>query len=245
MTLSLICSRILVIVILTTYSLQAFGDIIENIEDLEPKPKKEKKEKKDSISDERPKELDQATPDELPKDLKKLEQEAEKTKPKKKPAKKERASQKKKTSSNSSKEPVLFKGDGPTTYARQDGIITLQENVMITQGDLRMQSDRAKVTLSDDDSSKENVRKVEISGRVKMTKLDPDPKERVVAHGDRAIFLNSEQKVRLIGNARLYRGGDLMKGNQIVYELDTGLVIVDKAQGVVQPSEDPQEARNP
>ena len=59
----------------------------------------------------------------------------------------------------------------------------------------------------------------------------------MVAHGDKAVFYNAQQKVKLIGNARLYRGGDLMKGSKITYDIQTGMVIVDKAQGVVQPEE--------
>ena len=215
----------------------ASADIIENIEDLEPKPKPKRPEPQD---DEMPPQPGEANSDEIPAELQELEKKAkaQQAETVKEPQPEPKAQQARPATRSDPKEPVLFKGDGPTVYSRKQGVITLQKNVLITQGQLRMQSDKAKVTFYSEDASKEDVDNVEITGRVKMTKLDPDPKERVVAHGDRAVFYNSEQKVRLIGNARLYRGGDLMKGKQIVYELDTGLVIVDQAQGVVQPSDE-------
>ena len=197
------------------------ADIIENIEDLEPKKKAKKAPPK------KPTPLPKTNP-----------------RPEDGPASTTDTKSNEPTSNSSeakadSKAPIKLKGDGQSTYSRKKGIMTLKDNVVITQGNLRLQSDEAVVTFykikSKDDG--DEVKKVEITGHVKVSKYDPDPAERMTAHGDRAIFLNKTQKVRLIGNARLYRGGDLMKGRQITYDIQTGMVLVDQAQGVVQPKE--------
>lgn len=203
------------------------SDIIENLEDLEPKKKIEKKKEKP-----RPKKDEGISPtDERPPDI----TISSPVTPKSKSSDKKKGDDKKKK--DQSKLPVKFKGDGQTTYSREAGVITLQENVVITQGDLRLQSDKARVKFLKNANSKEEVDEVLITGQVKVSKFDPNPMDRIVAHGDKAVFYNSEQKIRLIGNARLYRGGDLMKGKQIIYEIETGIVLVDQAKGIVQPEE--------
>jgi lipopolysaccharide transport protein LptA len=74
-----------------------------------------------------------------------------------------------------------------------------------------------------------------VSGKVNLTRLSKDPTERITAKSDKAIFDNDTQKVTLDGNARLWKDGHLIKGDRIVYEIVTGMIKVDRAQGVVQP----------
>ena len=38
-------------------------------------------------------------------------------------------------------------------------------------------------------------------------------------------------------NARLWKGGHLIKGKKIIYDLNSGMISVDEARGVVQPGE--------
>lgn len=138
-----------------------------------------------------------------------------------------------------SKAPIELKSQGQTTYARNGGLIQLREDVVITQADLRLQSDEAKIYLNE--TSEENdVEKVEVYGQVKMTKFDEIPSERVTARGERAVFFNSRQKVELIGNARLWKGGHLIRGKKITYDIPTGMITVDQAVGVVRPEEGTQ-----
>ena len=84
-------------------------------------------------------------------------------------------------------------------------------------------------------NTENTVQKVEIRGHVKVSKFSEEPNETITAKGDRAFFFNAKRRVTLVGNARLWRGGHLIKGNKITYQLDTGMITVDQAQGVVQP----------
>lgn len=143
----------------------------------------------------------------------------------------------KNTSAALNTQPIKLQSDGNTTYSRDGGTILMRENVIITQGNLRMQSDQANVFFdpSKKQENGEKVSRVEIEGHVKVSRFSEDPSERITAHGDRAIFLNASQKVRLVGRARLFKGGHLIKGREIVYDLQSGLITVDEARGVVQP----------
>ena len=138
---------------------------------------------------------------------------------------------------NAAKSPINLKSDGKSTYSRDGGQIVLRKNVVITQDELRLQADEAKVFVDTAAEKDNSVREMQITGHVKMSKFSKDPSERVTAHGERAVFKNSSQTVKLIGNARLFKGGHLIKGKEIVYDIQSGLITVDEAQGVVQPEE--------
>lgn len=144
----------------------------------------------------------------------------------------------KKSAQPASKEPIRLKSEGRSTYSRDGGTIHLVKNVVITQAELRFQADEAKVHLNQERQNEEdNVDKVEVIGNVQIAKFSEDPNEKLTAKGERAFFYNEKRKVVLIGNARLWRGGHLIKGKQISYDLDTGMITVDRAEGVVKPGE--------
>lgn len=132
------------------------------------------------------------------------------------------------------KVPIHLQSEGTSTYSQNGAMVHLQKNVVITQDDIRLQADEAKVALQ---AGKEAnaVSSVEMIGKVSMARYSKDPNERISARGDRAVFNNSEQIVTLEGNARLWRDGHLIKGDRIVYEIITGMIKVDRVQGVVQP----------
>ena len=134
----------------------------------------------------------------------------------------------------SRKEPIYFKSDGKSTYTKEGDVIFLEKNVVITQANLRFRADTAKVYL-EKDGDENSVRMAEFSGHVDVNKSSDDPAEEVTASGNKAQFFNDTRKVELIGNAHLWRGGHLIKGKQITYFVDTGMITVDEAQGVVKP----------
>ena len=132
--------------------------------------------------------------------------------------------------------PIKLKSDGQATYSKNGGIVELEENVSVSQGNLSFRSDRAKAYFIEVNG--ENiVDKVEIFGNVRVTKNTINPADKVKATGNRAYFFNSKRTVTLIGNARLWQGGHLIKGTQITYDLDTGIVKVDRAEGIVNPKD--------
>lgn len=137
---------------------------------------------------------------------------------------------------NSNRSPIRLKSDGKSTYTKNGRLIQLNENVVISQDQLRLQADDAKVHLAEEGADN-NVEKVEINGNVRVSNFSDIPEEKVSARGDRAFFINKNRTITLVGNARLWKGGHLIKGKQITYDVDTGVITVDKAEGVVKPEE--------
>lgn len=133
------------------------------------------------------------------------------------------------------KSPIRLQSDGTTSYSQDKLTVILQKNVMITQGDLRLQSNEATVTFLPKNSADSGVKTAVLDGKVSITRYSTDPTERMNAKSDKATFDNVQQQVTLDGNARLWRAGDLVRGERIVYDLTSGMIKIDKAQGVVQP----------
>lgn len=143
----------------------------------------------------------------------------------------------KESSNNKSKEPVKFQSSGLTGYKEQ-GTMELEKDVVITQADTKMEADKVKAFY--DPKTKEVVRIV-ATGNVRITKDDPDPQKRAKSTSNEAVFFNKERKVVLRGNPQLVRaGGDTVKGKEIIYELDTGWVKVERVEGVLMPQSEPQ-----
>ncbi len=127
--------------------------------------------------------------------------------------------------------PVQFESKSLQAMKDQSRVI-LKEDVLITQGDFRLQADEATIYF---DQKTREAMKVIASGRVKALKSDVELKQRVKAECNEAVFYNQERKMILRGNAKLWRGEDLVRGKQITYELDTGWIKADRVEGVVQP----------
>ena len=127
--------------------------------------------------------------------------------------------------------PIQFESKSLQAVKDQSRVV-LQEDVLITQGDFRLQADEATIYF---DKKTRDATKVIASGRVKAFKSDVELKQRVKAECNEAVFYNQERKMVLRGNAKLWRGEDLVRGKQITYELDTGWIKADRVEGVVQP----------
>lgn len=131
--------------------------------------------------------------------------------------------------------PVEFESEG-LKGLRDKGYVELEKNVVVTQGTMRVEADRAQAFY--DPISKELV-KVTAEGNVKMFKTDEATGEKVKAYGDSVLFLNKDRRAILEGNARLWRGADLLRGKKITYELDTGWIYADRVAGELHPQEKP------
>lgn len=140
----------------------------------------------------------------------------------------------KQQSRNAAREPVRFESKG-LQGSRDQGTIQLMEEVIVTQDDLRMESDKATVHFT---QGSNEVQRVVASGNVKMFKTDPDTGKKIRAEANEVLFQNIERKLILKGNARLWRGEDLVRGKQITYEMNTGWVRADRVEGVVQPGDE-------
>lgn len=129
------------------------------------------------------------------------------------------------------KEPIFWNGDG-LQVDKEQGLIDLEKNVVVTQGDFHLEADHARVFMN---KATQEVNRIVATGNVRMTKIDPETKQEVKSQSNEATFYNADKKVILKGDAKLWRGADMaVKGKQISYELDTGLVKAEKVEGVVQ-----------
>jgi lipopolysaccharide transport protein LptA len=128
------------------------------------------------------------------------------------------------------KEPVKLKSKGLKAH-KDAGYVELSESVQLTQANLKMNSDYAKVFF---DKESNEVSKAEILGNVHIEKESQFENERITADADRALFSNLERKITLQGNASLLKDGALLKGKKIIYDLTTGWITFEGAEGVMQ-----------
>ena len=213
------------------------ADMIDSLDELFPSPKKEEAPTKPESSPDSsmPENDNKVSSEKAVKEPSKGDKGNDK--PASNPVSKKPTASSKATANERSKKPIRLESQGRTTYARSGGLIHLRKNVVITQADLRLRADEAKVHI-DEEKKDNSIQKVEVNGDVKITKSDADPSKRVTARGQQGLFLNSQQEITLSGNARLWRGGHLIRGKKITYNLVTGLISVDEAVGVVQPNDD-------
>ena len=130
--------------------------------------------------------------------------------------------------------PVFFKSEG-LKGLREKGTVELLHNVVVTQGEMKLESERAQVLF---DEGSHQVRKVIAEGNVRIDGVDENSGDKFKAFGDRAVFLNSERTVVLEGNAKLLRGEDsVIRSRKITYEMNTGWIRADRVEGEVQAEE--------
>lgn len=131
-------------------------------------------------------------------------------------------------------EPVHFESKG-LRGLREKGTVELIEDVVVTQGDLRMEADRAQIFY---DENQREVMKVVATGNVKMFNVDKSTGEKMKAFCNEVHFLNSERTVVMEGNARLWRGTQsVIRGKKITYEIDSGWIKADRVAGELQPED--------
>ncbi len=255
-------------------ALRLKADIINDIDQLEKKPEK-KKETQDTESPDKPAQtphakrpskptkpqatetdadkdgkVDLSGKDEQPDKSKLIPEPQEETIAPPRPLKKGGKTSKGKEHSGNA--PVHWSCQGTSTFSKDSQVVTLKKDVVITQDDMRLQSDDAKVTFFPKDSKASKAAKAlgpagsspvkvaVLEGRVAMARYADDPDDRMNAKSDKATFDNAAQTVTLEGNARLWRSGNLIKGEKIVYDLATGQGTILKPSGVAQPQTDQQ-----
>ena len=116
---------------------------------------------------------------------------------------------------------------------RTPGSLMLEEDVVVTQDDIRLEADKA--TIFFEPKSRE-VREVHAVGSVRFSRVDPDTGQPIKAEGREAIFSNSKRLITMKGEPVLHRGEDVVRGKVIYYDLKNGWVKADRVEGVVQPA---------
>ena len=75
-------------------------------------------------------------------------------------------------------------------------LIVLKRDVVITQEDLRLESDEAKVFIKQE-NGEEVVEKAILNGGVHVSKFDEDDSKVIKARGDTATFFNRQKVIEL------------------------------------------------
>ncbi|MEA2085261.1 MAG: lipopolysaccharide transport periplasmic protein LptA [Thermodesulfobacteriota bacterium] len=110
-------------------------------------------------------------------------------------------------------------------------IVEFTGNVEAKQGDLVINADKMTVYYQ-----KSNAKKKSSSANSqKIKKIIADSNVTIArgelsAAGDRAEFSASNNKVTLIGNTRVWQDNNLVTGNMIEIDLDTGTSIVERSK---------------
>lgn len=116
---------------------------------------------------------------------------------------------------------------------RSPGTLMLEEDVVVTQDDIRLEADKATIFF---EPKSRDVREVHAVGSVRFSRTDPDTGQPIRAEGREAIFSNAKRLITMKGEPILHRGEDVVRGKIIYYDLKNGWVKADRVEGVVQPA---------
>lgn len=140
----------------------------------------------------------------------------------------------KQTKGQKDKEPVHFESKG-LRGLREKGMVELVQDVIVTQGEMKMEADHAQVFF---DEASHEVIKVVAEGNVKVNGVDENSGEKFRAFGNQGVFLNKERTVVMEGNVKLWRGEDsVVRSKKMTYEMNTGWVKMDRVTGELAPGD--------
>jgi lipopolysaccharide export system protein LptA len=139
-------------------------------------------------------------------------------------------------------QPVKIQSDSLTVRDKEK-IATFTGNVHVTQGDTEMRSKNLVVYYVDASSpsgappnalkaapvanqgGEQQIRRIEANGGVLVTQKDQN------AAGDNGTFDMQSNTVTLNGNVVVTRGKDVMRGQRLTVDLNTGVSKMDKTDG--------------
>ena len=120
--------------------------------------------------------------------------------------------------SDSNRGPVEITSD-QLEVRQKENIAIFTGNVVAIQGDMNLKSDRMTVYYRNSGETaegKESVSRIDVDGHVFIT----NPSE--TASGDKGIYDVDKNEIRLLGNVTLTRGESVVRGNALIYDMDSG-----------------------
>lgn len=120
---------------------------------------------------------------------------------------------------------------------RAAGRLDLEGDVVITQADARLLSDKATVFS---EPATNRTKKAIARGNVKFSKQSTPQSPALKAEADEMEYLVAERQVFMTGKPKVWRGNELIQGKEIVLELDSGAVTVKEARGILEPNNVPK-----
>jgi len=125
----------------------------------------------------------------------------------------------------SSREPIAMTADA-LEFDYRTRVLTYRGNVVVTQGDLKLES--GTLTVSLDDHADNRVKEVAAVGDVRLSKGTR------WATAGRAVFDQTQRKVVLSDNPVLHDGGSQVSGERVVVYLDEERSVVEGGSGRVK-----------
>lgn len=113
-------------------------------------------------------------------------------------------------------EPIDITSDRVETFAKEN-LIIFKGNVMVRQKDMIIYSDSLEALIFEDGKG---IEKVVAGGNVKIQQGVR------VAHCQKAVFFNRDQKVVLTGNPQVWEGGNMVSGEEIIFDIEKNRVEV-------------------
>jgi lipopolysaccharide export system protein LptA len=126
---------------------------------------------------------------------------------------------------SSSREPISVSADS-LVFDYRTRVLTYKGGVVVTQGDMKLQSDMLTVTL--DDHTENRLKGVVADGQVRLSKGSR------WATGGRAVFDRTQNTVVLSQDAMLHDGPNEVSGSRIVVYLDQQRSVVEGGNGRVK-----------
>jgi lipopolysaccharide export system protein LptA len=119
-------------------------------------------------------------------------------------------------------------------------------NVIATQSESKLQAGKLIIYLAPKNpkaagTSLSQVRRMEAAGPVTLLSKDQ------IGTGDSGIYERSENKVYLVGNVTLSQGGNVTKGDKLIYDLATkeATVTGGRVRSLFLTDEKPEDAKQP
>lgn len=129
--------------------------------------------------------------------------------------------------SHNTNAPVNFDADRIELQDRQKRVV-LSGNVVITQGNLRLQA--ARTTVAYTDTGTLQIQRLDATGGVVVTRGNES------ARGSAAVYDFNRRLITMSGGVALRRGNDSLSGGRLVIDLRTGLSSLDgRASGSASP----------
>jgi lipopolysaccharide export system protein LptA len=113
-------------------------------------------------------------------------------------------------------EPIDITSDRVETFSKEN-LIVFKGNVMARQKDIVIYSDSLEATIFEDGKG---IEKVIAGGNVKIQQ------GLRVAHCQKAVFYNRDQKVVLTGDPKVWEGDNLVSGEEIIFDITRNRVEV-------------------
>jgi len=125
----------------------------------------------------------------------------------------------------STREPISVTADG-LEFNYRTRVLIYKGNVVVTQGDMKLQSDTLTVAL--DDHADNRINEVVADGQVRLSKGTR------WATGGHAVFDHGQNTVVLSQNAELHDGPNQVSGDRVVVYLDQERSVVEGGTGRVR-----------